>query len=48
MSEDYWRLQLETVRQHADGIVIWGGWNGNGPARWDNAMPCHAVVEGYT
>lgn len=23
---DYWRLQLETIRLHADGVVIWGGW----------------------
>jgi hypothetical protein len=23
----YWRLQLETVRRLADGVVIWGGWN---------------------
>ena len=25
---DYWKLQLETAWQHADGIVIWGGWDG--------------------
>jgi hypothetical protein len=25
--DDYWELQLKTVRQHADGIVIWGGWD---------------------
>jgi hypothetical protein len=23
---DFWRMQLETVRQHADGVVFWGGW----------------------
>lgn len=27
----FWRLQLETLRQHADGIVLWGGWEKN----WD-------------
>jgi hypothetical protein len=32
---DYWRLQLETVRQYADGLVIWGGWGDNRPANWD-------------
>ncbi|MBV1929198.1 MAG: hypothetical protein KUG81_06765 [Gammaproteobacteria bacterium] len=24
---DYWRLQLETAYKHADGIIIWGGWD---------------------
>ena len=27
LSRDYWRLQLETVYEHADGVVIWGGWD---------------------
>lgn len=27
----YWRLQLETLRKHADGVVIWGGWQ----TQWD-------------
>lgn len=35
---DYWRLELETVRQLADGAVIWGGWDlkANRPAEWDD------------
>lgn len=32
---EFWRLQLETVKQHADGIVIWGGWQQN----WDANAP---------
>lgn len=24
---DFWRLQLETCKKYADGIVIWGGWD---------------------
>lgn len=38
---DYWRLQLETARKYADGIVIWGGWDAklNGPAHWDDSAP---------
>lgn len=24
---DFWRLQLETAYEYADGIVIWGGWD---------------------
>lgn len=33
----YWRLQLETVRRLADGVVIWGGWNDqtNSRAKWN-------------
>jgi hypothetical protein len=27
LPDDYWQLQLETARQYADGIVIWGGWD---------------------
>jgi hypothetical protein len=36
---DYWRLELETAKQYADGIIIWGGWGSNNrPAKWeDNA-----------
>lgn len=32
---EYWALQLETLRQHADGIVIWGGWQ----QEWDEDAP---------
>ncbi len=32
---DYWRLELETARQHADGVVIWGGTG----QTWDNNAP---------
>lgn len=38
---DYWRLQLETARRLADGVVIWGGWNDqtNSRAGWDDNAP---------
>jgi hypothetical protein len=32
----YWTLELETVRKYADGVVVWGGWAGDGPAAWDD------------
>ena len=32
---DYWRMELETARQHADGVVIWGGTG----QTWDNSAP---------
>lgn len=36
---DYWRLQLETCRKLADGVVIWGGYtskNGFTQLPWDD------------
>lgn len=34
---DYWRLELETARQYADGVVLWGGWGSdNRPMKWDD------------
>ena len=37
---DFWSLQLNTAREHADGIVIWGGWGtDNRPAQWDDKAP---------
>lgn len=46
---DYWRLQLETARKYADGIVIWGGWDGkrNGPADWDDSAPWWQVTREF-
>ncbi len=35
LPRDYWRMELETARQHADGVVIWGGWK----ETWDNNAP---------
>jgi hypothetical protein len=34
LDPDYWELELNTVYQHADGVVIWGGWGANGPEPW--------------
>ena len=40
LSPDYWLLELETAREYADGIVIWGGWGSdNRPAKWDDRAP---------
>lgn len=35
ISAVFWRLQLETCRKYADGIVIWGGWQ----EQWDENAP---------
>lgn len=37
LPRDFWRLQLEVIRDHADGVVIWGGWK-NGRMQWNNSM----------
>jgi hypothetical protein len=42
LSGDYWRLQLDTCRKLADGVVIWGGYttkNGFTPLPWDASAP---------
>lgn len=46
---DFWRLQLETVRKYADGIVIWGGWDGKHgvPAAWDKNAPWWLVTRDF-
>lgn len=45
----FWRLQLETVRKYADGVVIWGGWDGKhgGPATWDETAPWWTVTKQF-
>jgi hypothetical protein len=35
LPRDFWRLELETAYQHADGVVIWGG---SGQV-WDEGAP---------
>ncbi len=32
LPDSYWQLELETAKQYADGVVIWGGWN----QTWDS------------
>ena len=48
LPEDYWLLELETARQYADGIVIWGGWGtDNSPARWDENAAWWTVTKKF-
>jgi hypothetical protein len=44
---DYWELQLETIYQHADGIVIWGGWGKDGPEPWKEDAPWWQVTKRF-
>lgn len=45
---DFWRLELETAREYADGVVIWGGWGAdNRPAQWDEQAEWWQVTKGF-
>ncbi len=44
---DYWELQLNTVYQHADGLVIWGGWGANGPEPWNEEASWWQVTKRF-
>jgi hypothetical protein len=43
---DYWELELNTVYQHADGVVIWGGYS-NGPDPWNEDAPWWQVTKRF-
>jgi hypothetical protein len=49
IAADYWKLQLDTARQYADGIVIWGGWDGkrNKPAVWRDGAEWWQVTKKF-
>ncbi|MBK9307766.1 MAG: hypothetical protein IPM58_11920 [Nitrospira sp.] len=44
---EYWELQLNTVYQHADGLVIWGGWGDKGPETWNEAAPWWQITKRF-
>lgn len=44
---EYWELQLNTVYQHADGLVIWGGWGDKGPESWNEEAPWWEVTKRF-
>jgi len=41
--EDFWRLQLDTVAEYADGVVIWGGFQ----HRWDAEAPWWRATQDF-
>lgn len=49
LSAEYWHLQLETAKEHADGIVIWGGWDTklHKPLLWDDNAPWWKVTQSF-
>lgn len=44
---EFWRLQLETAYQYADGVVIWGGYGKNGPIPWNNEYAWWKVTKAF-
>lgn len=47
VEQDYWELQLNTVYQHADGVVIWGGWGDRGAEPWNEAAPWWEITKRF-
>ena len=47
IGDDYWRMELDTARRYADGIVLWGGWDEGRPAQWDENAPWWRVTKGF-
>lgn len=47
LDPDYWELELKTVYQYADGVVIWGGWGDKGPELWDEDAPWWQVTKRF-
>lgn len=43
IAPDYWKLQLETARQYADGVVIWGGYK----QKWDWNAKWYVVTKQF-
>ena len=46
---DYWLLELETAKEYADGLVIWGGWDltKNKPMIWDDSAPWWKITKEF-
>lgn len=44
---DYWELQLITMAQYADGVVIWGGWGETGPEAWNEDAPWWQITKRF-
>ena len=43
LPDAYWKMELETAKQYADGVVIWGGWT----ETWDNNASWWAVTQQF-
>jgi hypothetical protein len=43
----YWQLQLNTLYQLADGVVLWGGLNSKGYLPWNNTAPWWIATQNF-
>jgi hypothetical protein len=43
LTGDYWRMELHTALEHADGVVIWGGWR----QQWNESAPWWQVTKEF-
>jgi hypothetical protein len=43
LPDAYWQMELETAKQYADGVVIWGGWT----ETWDNNASWWLVTQQF-
>lgn len=49
VGDEFWRRQLETVCNYADGVVLWGGWDPENkrPQAWDEDESWWAVTRRF-
>jgi hypothetical protein len=48
LAADYWLLELQTAKEYADGIVIWGGWGSdNRPAKWNENAAWWTITKAF-
>lgn len=50
IGDDFWRAQIETCLEYADGVIIWGGFdlfNGTGRLTWDDNAPWWKVTKEF-
>ncbi len=49
ISDEFWMLQLKTIAQYADGVVIWGGWDLDKNMRmtWNEDQEWWIVLKNY-
>lgn len=47
IGQNYWKLQLDTCYQLADGVVLWGGYNLSGYLPWNNTAEWWIATQNF-
>jgi len=49
ISKEFWRMQIETAKKYADGLVIWGGWDfkNNNRLKWNPNAEWWAITKEF-